>query len=129
VKKSPATYQTDLLNAMAAGTGPDLFIVSQEELGAFGDKVLIIPYNTISQATYLGSYIDEGQLFLTSQGELALPFMVDPLVMYWNRDLFASAGQAQPPQYWTDLIALSPKITSLDNSQNVKRAAVALGQW
>jgi ABC-type glycerol-3-phosphate transport system substrate-binding protein len=129
VHKDAASYQTELVGAMAAGTGPDLFVISQEQLGAFGDKVLLVPYGVVSQATYLGSYIDEGQLFLTGQGALALPFMVDPLVMYWNRDLFASAGQSQPPQYWADLITLAPRMTSLDASQNVKRSAVALGQW
>jgi ABC-type glycerol-3-phosphate transport system substrate-binding protein len=55
--------------------------------------------------------------------------MVDPLVMYWNRDIFASAGLASSPQYWNDFLSFGPKITSLDSSQNVKRSAVALGTW
>ncbi len=128
VKKDPATYDSDLLNAMAAGVGPDLFIVSQDELGTFSNKVAIVTYQTLSQAAYLTSYIDEGRLFLTSQGALALPFMVDPLVMYWNRDLFAAAGQPQPPQYWSDLITMTPGLTRLSGT-NITRSAVAMGAW
>ncbi len=129
VEKDAVTYQTDLLNAMASGASPDLFLVDQEQLGAFSDKIIPIPYSVVSQSAYLSQYIDEGTLFLTPTGTLALPFMVDPLVMYWNKDLFGSAGVAQPPQYWNDFLTLSPKMTSLDASQNVKKSAVALGQW
>jgi len=129
VKKDVATYRTELVNAMAAGTGPDVFIVSQEDLGAFQDKIATIPYSAVSQQTYLASYIDEGQLFLTSQGALALPFLVDPLVMYWNKDIFASAGLSSPPQYWSDVITQTPSLTKLDGSSNITRAAVAMGAW
>jgi ABC-type glycerol-3-phosphate transport system substrate-binding protein len=129
VEKSAGTYDAELVNAIAAGTGPDLALISQSELGALSDKLLVIPYGAVSQSTFINSYIDEGQLFLTGQGTLGLPFSVDPLVMYWNRDLFAQGGVAQAPQYWDDVIELSPKITSLDSSQNVRQSAVALGEW
>jgi ABC-type glycerol-3-phosphate transport system substrate-binding protein len=130
-EQKPETYEQVLLNAMASGTGPDLMLVTQEQLGAFSDKVVPIPFGTLSQSQFLGSYIDEGQLFLTPQGSLALPFAVDPLVMYWNRDLFAGAGIAQPPQYWSEFTAangLPTKINAYSSAQ-ITRSAVALGVW
>jgi multiple sugar transport system substrate-binding protein len=129
VQKNPATYDSDLLNAMASGSGPDLFLVSQDNLYSFSNKITTIPYSDVSQAEFTNSFIDEGQLFLTQSGELALPFSIDPLVMYWNRSLYATAGVAEPPQYWNDFLTLAPKITSLDASSNVGQAAVALGTW
>src|SRR6185503_14760381 len=114
IQKDPASYDTDVVNAMASGNGPDLFLVSQDTVTSFSNKISVIPYSQESQAAYLTSFIDEGQLFLIPQGALALPFTVDPLVMYWNKDLFASAGIAQPPVYWSDLISIAPKITSID---------------
>jgi multiple sugar transport system substrate-binding protein len=129
VEKDPATYQADLINSMAAGTGPDLFLVPGENLYTFSDKVLTIPYSIISQGSYQATYIDAGQLFLTNEGELALPFLIDPIVMYWNRDLFASAGLSNPPAYWDEFLTIAPKITSLDSRSNVKKSAVALGEW
>ncbi len=129
VEQDATTYQATLLNAMASGQAPDLFLVSQEQLGAFENKIRPIPYATVSQSTFVSSYIDEGTLLLTPQGALALPFSVDPLVMYYNRDLLAGAGVSSAPQYWNDFLNLSPKLTSLDSSQNVKRSAVALGTW
>ena len=129
IEKDPATYHDQLINAMAAGTGPDLILLAHDELHSFEDKLLTIPYGMVSQTSFLNSFIDESQLFLTTEGELALPFIIDPLVMYWNRDLFASAGVALPPQFWNDFLTLAPKITSLDAGANVKKSAVALGQW
>ncbi len=128
-EKDPKTYSADLINAMASGSGPDLFLVAGEELYSFSDKVLTIPYSVIPQGSFLASFVDEGQLFLTKDGELALPFTIDPMVMYWNRDLLAGAGVASPPQFWNDFFTLAPKITSLDARSNVKKSAVALGEW
>ena len=129
VQRTPSTYVADLINAMASGTGPDLFFIGQDEVFLFADKIQVVPYSTLSQSTFINSYIDEGQLFLTEQGALALPLLIDPLVMYWNRDMLASAGVSQPPRYWSDLITLAPKITKLDPSLTIQKSAVALGEW
>src|SRR3989344_2131916 len=129
VEKGAGSYGSTLLNAMASGSAPDLFLVTQEQLGQFSDKIVVIPYGTVSQSQFVSAYVDEGQLFLTPQGSLALPFMIDPLVMYWNRDLFGSAGIASAPAYWNDFLTLAPKMYSADSSQNITRSAVALGAW
>ncbi len=129
VYKNPATYEKDLVDAMASGKGPDLFLISTEEVTTFADKIIPIPYRYVSQGTFLNSFIDGAQQFLTPQGALALPFTIDPLVMYWNRDLFAGAGVATPPVYWNDFLELAPKITSYNVGSAVKKSSVALGEW
>ncbi|MDE2213375.1 MAG: extracellular solute-binding protein [Patescibacteria group bacterium] len=129
VQKDPTTYESDLVNAIAAGNPPDLFLLPQDDLVQLGNKVEIIPYSAVSQSTYVSSYVDESQLFLTSQGTVALPFAIDPLVMYWNRDLYASAGIASPPTYWSDFLNDAPRLTAFDAAKNISRSAVALGLW
>lgn len=128
-QKSPATYIPELINAIAAGTGPDLIFLTQSDIGALADKIVPIPYSAMSEAEFASSYVDEGYLFVTPGGYLALPFSVDPLVMYWNRDTFTAAGLAQPPQYWNEFLTLAPKLTSLDAGSNIRRSAVAMGAW
>ncbi len=129
LQKKATTYASDLVNAMAAGQGPDLFFVSQDYIGTFADKVQLVPYSTLSQSTYNNSFVDESQLFLTPQGALALPVLIDPLVLYWNRDLFASAGLAQPPKYWNGFLDIAPKITTRDANGAITKSLVALGGW
>ncbi|MDB5224928.1 MAG: hypothetical protein JWO43_550 [Candidatus Adlerbacteria bacterium] len=128
-QKTSGTYTQDLIDAIASGQGPDLFLVSQSDILSFSNKVTPVPYSAVSQSAYTTAFIDEGNLFLTPTGALALPFMVDPLVMYWNKNLFASAGVPQPPLYWNDFLDLAPKITSIDAGSNVQQSAVALGEW
>lgn len=128
-EQSANGYAAMVLNAMASGQAPDLFLLTQEELGQFEDKILPVPYSVVSQSTFVSAYIDEAAILLTPRGSLMLPYSVDPMVMYYNRDLLNSAGVASAPQLWNDFLTLSPKLTSLDKSQNVKRAAVAMGTW
>ncbi|MCC7500235.1 extracellular solute-binding protein [Candidatus Nomurabacteria bacterium] len=126
---SSATFEQEVTNAMAAGRGPDLVLVSDSSLLFFGDKIQTIPYGAYSQGSFLSSFVDESSLFLRDEGIRALPILIDPLVIYWNRNVFSTAGIANPPQYWNDLLAIAPKLTSFDASQNVRRSAVAMGTW
>jgi multiple sugar transport system substrate-binding protein len=128
IQKDASTYESDLIDAMASGSGPDLFLLPQDDTTEFSNKISVIPYTAVSQATLTNSFIDESQLFLTSQGSLALPFTIDPLVMYWNRDLFSSAGIAQPPLYWSDILTLAPQLT-VSSGSTVTQSGVALGEW
>lgn len=129
VQKPASSYTADVINGMASGAGPDIILLSQDQLHAFNDKIDSINYGVISRSSFETSYIDEGQIFLTPQGISALPFLVDPLVLYWNRDLFQSAGIAQPPQNWNDLLAESQKLTTLSPTKDIKTSAIALGEW
>lgn len=129
VAKRPATYQGELINAIAAGQGPDLIMLTPSTIGTLADKISLIPYSAVSQSTFVSSYVDEGQLFLTPQGALALPFIIDPMVMYWNRDTFVGAGEPNPPLLWNDFVTLAPRLVSLDAGGAIRRSAVALGTW
>src|SRR3569623_1188806 len=43
VEKDPRTYNDDLINAMAKGTAPDLFLLDDGSLSTFSDKIVTIP--------------------------------------------------------------------------------------
>ena len=58
----------------------------------------------ISERDFKNTYIEEGELYLAANGILGLPITVDPMVMYWNRDIFSSAAIAAPPSYWDEFL-------------------------
>ncbi len=128
-EKDSRTYSSVLVNALAAGNGPDLFILPQELVLGFSDKTLMIPYKNYSEREFRDSFVEGGELFLSRDGIRALPFSVDPLVMYWNRDIFASVGLTTPPAFWDEFFVLSPKITKRDKSSNIVRSFVAFGEY
>lgn len=129
VKKDAATFDADFIEALADGTGPDIVILREDSLYKERNKIYTIPYKTYSERAFKDKFIEEGELFLTPDGVSAVPFIVDPMVMYWNRDLFSNNVIAQTPQYWDQVYDIVDKITRKDSNANVLQSALALGEW
>lgn len=129
VSKPSETFEVDLANAIAEGTGPDLIIISQEQLADSIDKLNPIPYSTISERTFRDTYLPESELFLSPKGTYGVPFVLDPLVLYYNRTQLQAAGAATPPSTWEAIAGISPVLTRFDTSGNVLKSGVALGTY
>jgi multiple sugar transport system substrate-binding protein len=125
----PAAFSQQFIAALARGTGPDAILVSSDMLYPHEDKLALIPYSALPSRTFVDTYIQEAQLYLNDAGILALPFTVDPLVMYWNRDMYNAAGVATYPRYWDEFSNLTGKLTVKDANGNIRKSAVALGDF
>ncbi len=126
--KSPASFNRELTDALASGNGPDIFMMPSERVVSDGKKALPISYKTLPEGDFKNQFIEAGEIFMTDEGILSLPLVVDPLVMYWNRDIFSSAGVSAYPKFWDELLEIAPKVTVFDKASNVKRSAVAFGE-
>ncbi len=129
VQKTVSNFSQDFVAALARGTGPDGILIPVDMLLPHYDKLALIPYTALPQRTFMDSYIDEAQIYLNANGILALPFTVDPLMMYWNRDTFNSAGIATYPRYWDEFTALNQRLTTKDQNGNIRKSAIALGDF
>lgn len=129
VEKSQATLSKDFVEALASGKGPDLIILSQDELLQNLNKISPIPYETILERDFKNTFIPEGEMFLRPTGIVALPFTIDPIVMYWNRDTFTTALLPKPPVYWSEFYDLVPKITTRDRTGNITKSLVPFGEY
>lgn len=127
--RNPDTFVPDLIDALAAGKGPDLVMLPQADAWSLKDKLTPIPYVSFPQRTFQDSFISLGDLFLTKDGILALPFTVDPMVMYWNRDILTNANIATPPATWDDVVDVVSKVTEKLPNATVTRSGVALGTF
>jgi len=128
-EKDPAIFDRDLVEALASGNGPDAIILPDDLIVRYSNKIYTIPYSVLPELTFKQTFIQEGDLYLNSTGALALPFSVDPLVMYWNKDIFNNVFVTKPPVTWSEISALVSKITKKDQAQNLIRSAVALGEF
>jgi len=128
-KLSPETYKADLLDALASGNGPDIFMVRNAWQEAFDDKVVPAPGPLVSLKEVQDAFVDVvAQDFVTPDGTvLALPLSVDSLALYYNKDLFNAAGITAPPATWEELLALVQPLTTIDLYGNITRAAASLG--
>lgn len=129
VQKFSETFDNDLLEALASGTGPDLFFISDDLAYKYSNKIYTIPYVSYPLATFKSSYARAGEVFLTSKGMLALPLTIDPLVMYYNRTTLDANNIIYPPTTWTDMQTIVPTLTKKDDSNKIIKSAVAMGQF
>lgn len=129
VEKDTITFDRELVEALASGAGPDAIVLPEELIVRYRDKVYPIPYVTLPELTFKQTFIQEGELYLNNDGVLALPLMVDPLVMYWNRDIFNNVGVTAPPTTWAEILALVSKMTKKDQSKNILSSTVAMGEF
>ena len=128
-EKNSEDFDLILIEAIASGSGPDVFLLPQSEILDKQNKIVPIPYNSFSIRDFKNYFIEEGELYLHDDGILALPFVVDPLVMYWNRSLFTSASIANPPQFWDDFFVLAKRLTEKDENKNILVSAVSFGEY
>lgn len=119
----------ELLEALAVRQGPDLLLLPLPLLARYADKVQVIPYSVYTERAFKDTFIQEGDLFLSPQGIFALPFSVDPLVMYFNRNFLDEIGMSVAPRFWDEFISLGRDLTLRDSSGNISRSAVSLGEY
>ena len=129
VEKKPEQFSTDFIAALARGTGPDAILIPLDMLLPHLDKLTMIPYAALSQRAYMDTYVQESNIYLTDSGIMGLPFVIDPLIMYWNRGMFNSAGVATYPKYWDEFNTIIPKLTVRESDGNVRKSAVAMGDF
>jgi len=127
----PANYETELLSALAAGTGPDVFEIGNRQLPKW--KSVLIPLPT-SSAQQFGP-LQLAQIFpdivaqdFVSNGQIyALPLSIDTLAMLYNKDLFNSAGIAIPPATWDDFDADVERLRIVNAQGQITKYAAAIG--
>jgi len=122
-------FVATVTDAIASDRGPDIIILSTKDLLRFEDKLFPIPYESISERSFRDIFIEGGELFLAKEGILALPLSVNPLVMYWNRDMLQSSGLSSPPQFWSEFFLFAERLTEKDDALNINKSALAMGEY
>lgn len=147
-------YEEALFSAWSKGEGPDIFSVPNFEFGkyrefispmpaaglykrayeekSFGKKTLVVEERSVQFPTpnqirdqYVNAVASDVVYNDTVYG---LPYSMDTMVMYYNRDLLAQAQVAVPPTNWLEFVNASQAITELDDEQNIVLPAAALGE-
>lgn len=128
IQKQPDEFDRDLLEALATGTGPDIFMLPNDLIYHYRNKVYGIPYDRLSPVAFKTNFASAGEVFVNSKGIVALPLSIDPIIMYYNRSLLDSAGIVYPPSTWEELRNIVSLLTKKDDDNKISQSTVALGQ-
>lgn len=123
------SFQGTLVNAIAEGRSPDLVILPHDLIVSYRTKLEPISFETIPVRDFRDTYIDGAEIFMLSDGIYGIPFAVDPLVMYWNRDVFSSGGLAQPPKTWESFSQTVKALVRTNDELAITQSAVAFGEY
>jgi len=127
--KDTASYQQDLIEAFADGRGPDLFIITPDMIQRNDNFILKIPFASYPEKNFRDSYIDGASIYLDNQGIIGTPLFVDPIVLYYNKDILSNEGLVNPPKTWDELFELNQILTRRENDGTIHRSMIALGQY
>ncbi len=127
-KKNIDSYEAELVDALAAGRGPDLFSIHNTWLPKHKDKLVPAPDSLILPARFNEIFVEVAGKDLVDGGKIyALPLTVDSLALFYNRDLLNSAGISNPPQTWAEFNSAVEKMTKIDAQNNILQAGAAIG--
>jgi ABC-type glycerol-3-phosphate transport system substrate-binding protein len=143
-----ANYEENLVSAIAAGRGPDIFTMHNSWLPEHRD--LIAPLSTAQDfidrpedeqrdltsrlsalpttASFVESYVDVVANDFVSEGRIyAIPLYVDSLALFYNKDLLSSKSIATPPSTWSEFAEVAAQLTVKDPQSRITRAGAAMG--
>lgn len=125
---SAAKYDETLLNALAAGTGPDIFLISNRAVDKRLPFLVPIPPTMISPTRLEALFPTVvGQDFIRNGQIYALPVSMDTLALIYNKDAFDRALIAQPPTTWVEFQNIIPYLRTSNEAGQLVRAAAAIG--
>jgi len=125
---SPEGFYQDMIVALANNVSPDVVLYSSEIFSKFKDKLYVIPYQAYTERAFRDTNVDGAQIFLTKEGTIGLPLTIDPLVVYYNKDILAAQNFVVPPRTWTALAQSVRALTRRTEQNTVTQSIIALGE-
>lgn len=120
------SYQDSIAKALTAhkgGNAPQLAVLLSTDMFTLIDEGAITPFDPLVQSEddkqwFNGFYKGFMANSQTGGKTWGIPFQRSTIVMYYNKDLFKSAGldPNTPPGTWADLVSYAKKLTKTDAS-------------
>lgn len=128
---SIATYEQELLAALAEGRGPDVFVIHHTWVEGKRGLMSPAPPEVIDERAVREEFVDVVSLDLIRDGFVyALPTSVDTLALYVNSDILNSSGVAHAPRTWDEFQRAVERITRVSRTGQLQpngQSAAALG--
>ena len=145
-------YVDRMLKGWVLGEGPDLFMIPNTRIREFLEYIAPMPstmtapvmieqgtikketiekvetYNGYTTRQLRDTFLDVVYDDVVIHDQIyALPYSVDTLSVYYNRDILRANNIALPAGNWSELIEQAKTISKLDANDNLVQSTIALG--
>lgn len=133
----PVAYMDLIINEMAEGEGPDIFMMHNTWFPQHYKKLISAPESVVTPEKFKEIFVEvaaKDLIFKDSLGAekvMGLPLYVDTLALYYNKDHFEDAipSQGKPSDTWdgikNDVVLLN---RDDDSVERFERAGIAMGR-
>lgn len=124
--QTPKQYRDRLSAAIDRGE-VDIFRYHNTWVPMLKDKLAVLPENILAKKEFEKIFypVVSSDLKVT-EGYVGIPLMIDGLALYYNEDIFKSAGRSVP-KTWDELQETAMNLTVKDTNGELKTAGIALG--
>ena len=125
--QSKLQYRERVQSALARGEGPDIFRYHATWLPMFKNQLDSVPTGVMSTSQFEAAFYPIAASQLRSgTSYLGIPLEIDTLSLFYNKDIFQTAGKT-PPTTWDELRRVAIELTTHDEAGRIQTAGVALG--
>lgn len=125
--QSKLQYRERVQSALARGEGPDIFRYHVTWLPMLKNQLASVPTEVMSSSQFEASFYPVAANSLRSgTSHLGIPLQIDTLALFYNKDIFQTAGKT-PPTTWDELRRVAIELTTHDEAGRIQTAGVALG--
>jgi len=148
-----AEYEQQLLEAWAEDRGPDIYSLPAAWLKQYENRITPEPetirlafreinktlgkteINTVVRSVPVLKAADIKNQFadvvyddvVRDNKIYGIPYSLDTLIMYYNRDLLDRGGVATPPSTWTDVKEATKVLTQINQKNQITQSSVVMG--
>lgn len=129
IQMDPSVIESNFINSIASGNPPDLLVIPDDIAIRQSNYLLKTTYASYPVRLILDTFIPVADSYRDAEGIFALPIIVDPLILYYNRTLFANAGIPLPPKDWDEFLEDVKLLTKKNKNLDIEIAGGALGTY
>lgn len=127
VKQSHKDFRDRLQNGIASTNGPDVFRYHASWVPMLANELAPMPSSVMSATEYQQTFYPVTTKQLQVNGQIVgIPLMYDGLALYYNQEIFKTAG-VQPPTTWAELRTLASQLTVRSSAGKIERGGLAIG--
>lgn len=108
---------------------PDIFRIHNTWIPKYYKYLYPLPSSIMSTSIYASTFYPTAVSdFTAKDGNIyAIPLEIDGLVIFYNKQLLATAGVSTPPTDWDSFISLAQQLTKKNSSGQITQSGLAIG--